>query len=413
MNVEIITIGDEILIGQIVDSNAAFIGKELTKIGMEIVKIQSIKDEQQQILKTLHQVEEETKVVILTGGLGPTRDDITKKTLTAFFEDELIQNEKALNQVKEIFSRLNRPLLVENINQALLPSKAEALFNKWGTAPGMWFEENDKIYISMPGVPTEMKNLMREEVLPRLKKKFKRPFILQKTILTYGLGESFLADQIKDLEDALPQYMSLAYLPGVARVRLRIMARGKNEVALEKEINTWINQLKERIKKHFGGIEGEFSLEAEIANLLTSQKKSIAVAESCTGGRIANLFTKTPGASAFFKGGVIPYETKMKVEVLGVDQEIIDKHSVVSAQTAKAMAIQTRKLFQSDIALSTTGNAGPTKGDSNAEIGTVYIGIADAEKVESFKFNFGKNREKVVERAVIKSFEILKQKISG
>lgn len=413
MNVEIITIGDEILIGQIVDSNAAFIGKELTKIGMEIVKIQSIKDEQQQILKTLHQVEEETKVVILTGGLGPTRDDITKKTLAAFFEDELIQNEKALNQVKEIFSRLNRPLLVENINQALLPSKAEALFNKWGTAPGMWFEENDKIYISMPGVPTEMKNLMREEVLPRLKKKFKRPFILQKTILTYGLGESFLADQIKDLEDALPQYMSLAYLPGVARVRLRIMARGKNEVALEKEINTWINQLKERIKEHFGGIEGEFSLEAEIANLLTSQKKNIAVAESCTGGRIANLFTKTPGASAFFKGGVIPYETKMKVEVLGVDQEIIDKHSVVSAQTAKAMAIQTRKLFQSDIALSTTGNAGPTKGDSNAEIGTVYIGIADAEKVESFRFNFGKNREKVVERAVIKSFEILKQKISG
>ena len=412
MNAEIITIGDEILIGQIVDSNASFIGKELTRIGVEVVKIQSIKDEQQQILKTLNQVEEQTEIIILTGGLGPTRDDITKKTLTDFFKDKLIENSAVLNQVRETFSKLNRPLLKENIDQALLPSKAEALYNKWGTAPGMWFEENGKIYISMPGVPVEMKNLMKVEVLPRLKQKFKLPFILQKTILTYGLGESFLADKIKDLEESLPENMSLAYLASPGRVRLRIMARGKNEIALAEKIDTWIIELKNRIKEHFGGIEEEYSLETEIANLLTSKKKSIAVAESCTGGRIASLLTKAPGASAFFKGGIIPYETKMKVNILGVDQEIIDKHSVVSTETAQAMAAETRKLFQTDFAISTTGNAGPTKGDSNAEIGTVYIGVADAEKTEAFEFNFGKVREKVVIRAVIKSLEILKQKIS-
>lgn len=411
MNVEIITIGDEILIGQIVDSNSAYIGKLLTEIGAEVKRILSIKDEKEEILNALEAASKRADLVLITGGLGPTKDDLTKKTLLEFFDDELVENQEALDRVKMIFSRYERPLLKENIAQAWLPSKAEALINKRGTAPGMWFEQEKVIYVSLPGVPVEMKYLMKEEVLPRLVKQYKLPSITQKTILTSGLGESFLADKISDIEDALPKNMSLAYLPGPGRVRLRLMARGENKKALNVELEHWVNKIKERIKENYSGIEGESSLLDDIATRLNKDGKTLSLVESFTGGKIMGIFTEIPGTSAYFKGGVVPYQTNMKVHLLGVSQTIIDKHSVVSAAVAKEMALKGQELLKSDYCLSTTGNAGPTKGDSDAEIGTAFIGLATPEKVFALEFNFSGDREEIVKRAVFKALEIIHREI--
>lgn len=411
MNVEIITIGDEILIGQIIDSNSAYIGKLLTDVGAEVQRILSIKDERQEILNALKTASTRADFVLITGGLGPTKDDLTKKTLLEFFEDELVENKEALNQVKRIFARYDRPLLPENIAQAWLPSKAEGLINKRGTAPGMWIEQDKVTYVSLPGVPLEMKYLMKEEVLPRLVQKYKLPAITQKTILTTGLGESFLADKIRDIEDALPKHMSLAYLPGPGRVRLRLMARGEDKTALLSELESWVAKIKERLPGNYAGVEGESSLIDDIADRLTERKQTISLAESFTGGKIMGAFTEIPGASAYFKGGVIPYQTKMKVDLLGVSSTTLAEHSVVSAAVAKEMAMKGRALFQSDYCLSTTGNAGPTKGDSDAEIGTAFIGLATPDKVMAFEFNFGDDREKIVKRAVFKAIEIIHRKI--
>src|SRR5690625_529462 len=316
MNVEIITIGDEILIGQIIDSNSVFIGKLLTEIGAEVKRVLSIKDEKNEILEALRAASKRADLILITGGLGPTKDDLTKKTLLEFFDDKLIKNELALNQLKRIFSRYEGPLLKENIAQAWLPSKAEALINKRGTAPGMWFEQDKVIYVSLPGVPAEMKYLMKEEVLPRLIQKYKLPTIAQKTILTTGLGESYLADKIRDLEEALPRNMNLAYLPGSGRVRLRLMARGEDKTVLTNQLEHWVHKIKNRIQKNYAGVEGENSLIDDIADRLTERNQTISLAESFTGGKIMGLFTEIPGASAYFKGGVVSYQNDMKNDLI-------------------------------------------------------------------------------------------------
>lgn len=411
MKVEIITIGDEILIGQITDTNSAFIGKELTKIGADVIQITSIHDDFNAIFEAFQKASKRADVVLVTGGLGPTKDDLTKTVLCRYFKDELVLNEKALANVKRIFVGSNRPLLQVNIDQAKVPSKAIVLENNYGTAPGMWLEEEDIVFVALPGVPYEMKALLTEEVLPRLLKKYQRHYIVQKTVLTYGVGESLLADKIADWEEDLPQNMGLAYLPSPGRVRLRLTVMGEKEAPLNVLLEKKLAQLEKIIGEHIGGYEGEFSWEAEIADLLTQSQLTLATSESCTGGKLAARFTSLPGASKYFKGGLIPYETMMKVKILGVSEEIIKKHSVVSPEVAEAMAVQTCKLFGSDFAVSTTGNAGPTKGDSDAEVGTVCIGIAYRNKVESFTYNFGKHREVVVKRAILKSLELLKKKI--
>lgn len=412
MNAEIITIGDEILIGQIVDTNSAFLGKELNKIGVSIYQITSIQDEKSHILKALKEAEQNVDIIIITGGLGPTKDDITKHTLCEYFNDTLIENKEVLNHVETIFKKyIKRPMVDSNRLQALVPSKAKILTNKYGTAPGMWFEKNNKIFISMPGVPFEMKGLVKAEVIPELKKRYNFPCIMHKTILTNGLGESTIAKRIEVFENNLPDFIKLAYLPNLGRVRLRLSAKHIDKAKVEAEMQKQVNLLLPYIKDVFVGYEDENSIETIIGKQLADLDKTLSVAESCTGGSIAEAITSKPGASKYFKGSVVSYATESKVNILNVSENDIQKHSVISKQVVEAMAKGVLELYKSDYAISTTGNAGPTKGDSDADVGTVWIAIATKNSVNSQVFNFGNLRERVIKKATNKAFEMLQKEI--
>lgn len=412
MTAEIITIGDEILIGQIVDTNSAFIAKELNKIGIDVRQVVSIQDEKSHILSTLKDASEKSEVVIITGGLGPTKDDITKQVLCDYFDDRLVLCEAALKKIEKIFADYSKdPISELNRNQALLPSKATPLLNDYGTASGMWFDENGTVYISLPGVPFEMKELLTSQVLPKLRQRFKRPFIVHKTVLVYGIGESALAEKIEDWENALPSFIKLAYLPGLGTVRLRLSARGTDELVLKDSIENQIQSLHQLIGDCIKGYEGEETLEVRIAKLLTHKSKTLATVESCTGGRLAAVFTSNPGASTYFKGSIVSYATSSKNDVLKIPEALIEEYSVVGPEITKAMAVKGRELFHADYALATTGNAGPTKGDSNAEIGRVFIALATPQGTTCFDFKMGNHREKVLGKAVNKSLEILLDEI--
>jgi len=411
MQAEIITIGDEILIGQIVDTNSAFLGKEFNKIGVSVYQITSVQDDKAHILKALKEAEENTDIIIITGGLGPTKDDITKHTICEYFNDTLIEDKAVLNNVEQIFSKYNAPLLTVNRHQALVPSRAKVLMNKYGTAPGMWLEKNGKVFVSLPGVPYEMKALFKDEVIPSLRSKFQFPYIKHKTLLTYGIGESALADRIEAWEDNLPSFIKLAYLPNLGKVRLRLSAKAMDKNIVETEMKQQIQLLLPQIEDVFVGFEDDLSLEAIIGKQLTDLGKTISIAESCTGGQIAKAITVNAGASKYFKGSVVSYATESKVDILKVSEKEIENHSVVSKEVAEAMAKQVRVLFKSDYGISTTGNAGPSKGDSDAEVGTVWIAIASDEGVRAEVFNFGNHREKVIMRATNKAFEMLQKEI--
>jgi nicotinamide-nucleotide amidase len=412
MKAELITIGDEILIGQIVNTNSVFLAKVLNKIGIEIAQITSISDERTAITKALDASSERAELVILTGGLGPTKDDITKHTLCSYFDDTLVENKEILAHIEEIFEKyVTTPINDQNRQQALLPSKAKILKNQHGTASGMWFEKERQVIISLPGVPFEMKALMTHEVLPALKDHFSRPFIIHKTVLTYGLGESAIAQRIEDWENALPQDIKLAYLPNLGRVRLRLSGKGEVEAELEQRIDSEIEKLLPLIKDIFVGFEDTSPFEEQIQTQFIDQQQTLAVAESCTGGEIAARLTKIPGASAYFKGGAVVYHMQSKSEVLGVSEEIIQKHTVVSQEVAEAMAVQVRNKFGASVGLATTGNAGPSKGDSDAEVGTVWIAIATKDRVLSEQFLFGKHRQRVVGKAVNKALEMVYKEV--
>lgn len=415
MTAELITIGDEILIGQIVDSNSAFIAMELNKIGISVFQITSIQDDRQHILKALEEASGRADIILLTGGLGPTKDDITKYTFCEYFEDRLVLNENVLAHIEELFSKhKNTPISDLNREQAMIPSKAEVLPNKFGTAPGMWMEKDAKVFISMPGVPYEMKGLMEYEVIPRLREKFHRPFIYHKTLMTSGMGESAIANKLARWEEELPEHLKFAYLPNFGSVRLRISGKGENEEELIHSVEKQVESLYELI----GDIiteekEEEEKIAAQVSKMLTEEKKFLSVAESFTGGALAAEFTIHPGASKCFKGGMVCYATQTKIELLQIKKELIEEYSVVSAEVAEAMANNARKLFKTDYALSTTGNAGPTKGDSDAEVGTVYIALATPEKVISKKFLLGNHRDQVVNKAVYKAYEMILKEITA
>jgi len=412
MQAEIITIGDEILIGQVVDTNSAYISKELNKIGVSVYQITSVQDDKIHILKSLKEAEENADIIIITGGLGPTKDDITKTTIAEYFNDTLVQNQAVLDNIKNLWKKyIKQPLSQVNINQALVPSKATILMNHFGSAPGMWLEKDAKVFVSLPGVPFEMKALMNHEVLPRLQKQFELPFILHKTLLTYGLGESKLAEKIETWEDNLPDFIKLAYLPNLGMVRLRLSAKGTNEQLIISEMNKQIKLLLPQIEKEFAGFEENGSLEVLIGKKLTSLGKTLATAESCTGGKIAERITANSGASIYFIGSVVSYATQAKIDILHISEDLIDKYSVVSTQVAEAMAKSVQKLFKTHYAIATTGNAGPTKGDSNVEVGTVCIAIATPNGVFSKTFNLGNHRTKVINKATNKAFEMLQKEI--
>jgi len=412
MQAEIITIGDEILIGQVIDTNSAFIAKELNKIGVSVYQITSVQDEKSHILKALKEAEDNADFIILTGGLGPTKDDITKKTIAEYFEDHLVRNDEVTNNVHRLWKNyINQIPTQVNLDQALVPSKAQVLMNAFGSAPGMWLEKNGKVFISLPGVPFEMKALVENEVIPKLQKIYKFPFILHKTILTYGLGESSLAARIEAWEDGLPNFIKLAYLPSMGRVRLRLSAKGVNKQIIELEMQKQVDLLLPQISDIFVGYEEDESLEVIIGKQLTRLGKTLATAESCTGGKIAESITSIAGASNYFKGSIVSYATQSKIDVLKIPEDLIKKYSVVSLQVVEAMAKNVLELFKTDYAIATTGNAGPTKGDADAEVGTVYIAIATKKGVYSEKFNFGNHRSKVINRAVNKAFEMLQKEI--
>ncbi|WP_347049948.1 competence/damage-inducible protein A [Flavobacterium olei] len=412
MKAAIITIGDEILIGQIIDTNSGFIAKSLDRIGVEVVEMLSISDNKQHILDTFAQFQNRVDVVIITGGLGPTKDDITKKTFCEYFDDELVVNQGVLAHVTELIEGFyKRPISQLNKDQALVPSTCTVLPNKVGTAPGMWMKKENTVFISLPGVPYEMKYLVEEEIIPKIVREYERPFILHKTILTYGQGESLVAERIEEWENNLPEFIKLAYLPNPGRVRLRLTARGTNKELLEAAIEENVTSLDAIIHDIIVGYDENETLETVVGKLLTKQNKTIATAESFTGGRIASLLSAVPGASAYFKGSVVSYATETKINVLEVSREIISAHSVVSAEVASAMALNVKKLLQTDYAIATTGNAGPSKGDSDAEIGAVFIALATPNGVITEEFNFGQPREKVIDRATVKSLEILQKEI--
>lgn len=412
MQAEIITIGDEILIGQIVDTNSAFIGKALNTIGISVYQITSIQDEKSHILKALAEAEANADIIIVTGGLGPTKDDITKHTIAEYFNDTLIRDAQVTENIERLWRDfVKQPMQQVNLDQALIPSKAQPLMNLVGSAPGMWIKKNNKVFISMPGVPHEMKQLMLNEVLPKLKKTFKRPYIYHKTLLTHGLGESIIAERIEAWEDSLPSHIKLAYLPNLGKVRLRLSGIGTNETTLVKDIDTQIEAVLPLLKDVFTGFEDDGDIEELIAKKLTADKKTLSIAESCTGGQLAQTFTQHSGASAYLKGAIVPYATETKVNILGVSQATIDKYSVVSAEVAEAMAKQCQKLYASDFAIATTGNAGPEKGDSQAEVGTVFIAFASKNKVISQKLELGNNRLRVINKAINKALELLSKEI--
>lgn len=408
----VITVGDEILIGQIVDTNSAFIAKALDKIGIRVHEMVSISDDRQHILDTLSLFQDKADVVIITGGLGPTKDDITKKTLCEYFDDTLVRNpDVELHVIDLIEKAMKRPASQVNKDQALVPSRSTVLHNQVGTAPGMWMEKNNTIFISLPGVPYEMKYIIEAQVVPLLVTRFKRPYIVHRTLLTYGQGESHIAERIEDWENNLPEYIKLAYLPSPGRVRLRLTARGTYEEILKNRVDEETEKLRALIGDIIVGYDEGETLEVMVGKLLTETDKTIALAESCTGGKLAQMLTAIPGSSKYFKGGVVTYATESKTAILGISKEIIDKNSVVSAQVAEAMAAAAKTIFGTDYAISTTGNAGPSKGDSDAEPGTVFIGFATPEGVYSEEFNFGQPREKVIERAVNKGLEKIYKEI--
>ncbi|MEL1242506.1 competence/damage-inducible protein A [Flavobacterium flavipallidum] len=412
MKATIVTIGDEILIGQIIDTNSGFIAKSLDKIGVEIHEMISITDDKQHILDTFAKLQNKVDLVIVTGGLGPTKDDVTKKTFCDYFEDELVVDEAVLKHVTQLIEGFYKRTITQiNKDQALVPSRCTVLHNQVGTAPGMWMKKEDTVFVSLPGVPFEMKYLVENEIIPKVVKEYDRPYIIHKTILTYGQGESMVAERIEDWENSLPEFIKLAYLPAPGSVRLRLSARGKNKEVLENALESYVASLNAIVSDIIVGFDEDETIEVLVGKMLTKQQKTIATAESCTGGIIAARLSAVPGASNYFKGSVVSYATEAKVNVLGVSKAVIDEFSVVSAQVAQEMALNVQRLMNTDYAIATTGNAGPTKGADNAELGSVFIALATPNEVIVEEFNFGQPREKVIDRALIKSLEILKKEI--
>ncbi|KOY53027.1 competence/damage-inducible protein A [Polaribacter dokdonensis] len=411
MRAEIITIGDEILIGQIVDTNSQWIGTELNKIGVSVHQISSIQDDKEHILNALKEAQDRVDIVILTGGLGPTKDDITKHTIASYFDDHLELNNDVVDHIQQLFKKYKIPFGESNRLQGMLPTKATMLKNLYGTAPGMWFYENNIVFVSLPGVPNEMKGLMKYEVLPKIQKQFKLPYIVHKTIMTYGQGESVVAERIEEFENNLPSFIKLAYLPNYGRVRLRLTAKGDDKALLENGINEQIEKLYNLIPDIISGFDEGGKLEDKIGTLLKNKNKTIATAESLTGGKIAATIVSVAGSSAYFKGSIVAYSAETKQDLLNVAKSTIETNTVVSKEVAKEMAIGVQQKLQSDYAIAVTGNAGPTKDHNDKSVGIVFIAIASENSVLVEEFNFGKPRGRVIDKTVNKALEMLEKEI--
>lgn len=410
MQAEIITIGDEILIGQIIDTNSSWLGQELGKLGISVVHRTSVSDNTNAITEALQAAKKRAKIIIITGGLGPTKDDVTKTTLASYFNTTLVTNEEVKKWVTQIFTKRNLPIIDSNMQQALVPKNCEVLFNRSGTAPGMWFDEDDTVYISMPGVPFEMKVIFEEECIPRLKQKYSLPNIVHRTILTCNIGESFLAQKIESLENKLPTHIKLAYLPSVGMVRLRFSGTHHNLTQLNAEMQLIINELYELIGNNIYGEEND-TLEKVVGDLLKRDNKNLATAESCTGGYVAHLITSIPGSSAYYKGSIISYANEVKINELGVLPDTLKTVGAVSEDCVKQMAEGIRKKLNTNYAIATSGIAGPDGGTAQKPVGTVWIAISSNKHTIAKQFNFGDNRERTIQRSAIQALDMLRKEL--
>jgi len=409
VKVEIITIGDEILIGQIVDTNSAWMATELNKCGFELAQITSVHDDTNHIVESLQMALKRADVVLFTGGIGPTKDDITKQTLTKFFNTKLVFDQSVIQNIEQLFS--TRPNFVLNELtrlQAMVPEDCTVIQNVVGTAPLTWFERDGKVVVSMPGVPYEMKNAMSTEIIPRLQKHFKTPVLFHKNVQVYGYGESSLALLIADWENELPEFISLAYLPNSGIVKLRLSGLLDDLLALEFAMNQQIDKLKNILGSAIIAFE-DIPIEKLIGNILISKGLMVATAESCTGGNIAHKFTLIPGSSEYFKGSVVAYSNEVKVNVLGVSVDDLEVHGAVSQKVVEQMADGVRKLLKADVSIATSGIAGPTGGTTEKPVGTIWISVSSAEKTVSREFRFGSLREQNIIRSTQAALVMLKE----
>ena len=397
MKVEIITIGDEILIGQIVDTNSAWMAVELNKTGFEIAQITSVHDDADHITSSLESALKRADIVLFTGGIGPTKDDITKQTLCRYFDTKLIFNNEVYANIEQLLKNRQRAINELTKSQALVPENCVVIQNPVGTAPITWFEKEGKVIVSMPGVPNEMKNAMSTEIIPRLQKKFNTPTIVHKTVIVQGYPESALAIKIADWENALPENIHLAYLPNNGIVKLRLSGESTDALSLEFSINQQISSLHQILGNAIVVVD-DIPLEAYAGNLLKEKRMTLATAESCTGGNIAHLITSVAGSSDYYKGSVVAYANEVKINILGVNPDDIKEYGAVSQQVAEQMAEGVRRVLKTDIAVSTTGIAGPTGGTTDKPIGTVWIAISTKAGVISKEFIYGKVRQQNIDR---------------
>lgn len=404
-----ISIGDELLIGQVINTNAAWLGEQLAAHGFQLDSTLTIGDSEKAILDAFNACMD-ADLVLVTGGLGPTADDITKPTVCKFFGTELEFCEAAYDNIVALFNRRGFQMSERNRGQAMLPKACQYIPNTYGTAPCMWLEKNGTVFVFMPGVPFEMKGIFSDELLPRFKKRFHAVPYEKRVVMTTGIGESFLADKIKDWEENLPDFLSLAYLPQYGMVRLRLSGRHENADLLHATLDKEIEKLTALISDYVFSMEDK-PIERVVFDLLINKGMTFASAESCTGGNIAHVITLIPGSSEVFKGTAVTYATPMKTKVLGVPAETIENHGVVSQPVVEAMAKGVRDLMEADFGVATTGVAGPSGGTEETPVGTVWIGVASARGVVSKCFNFGKDRENVINRATIAAYEMLRQQI--
>jgi nicotinamide-nucleotide amidase len=412
MKAQIITIGDELLIGQTVDTNSAWIGAELSKLGFDVCRKISIHDLRKDILDTLSEVNGKSDLVLITGGLGPTSDDITKQTLCEYFGTKLVTDHDVLDMIEEMFRQRNWPMNENNRRQAEVPETCRVLKNAAGTAPGMWFEKDKTIFVSMPGVPHEMKYIMNEHVLPELIKRFSSQTIIHKNIMTYGVGESSLAEILSGFEEFLPTEIKLAYLPSYGIIKLRLTATGPDKQQLENLVEQQVRKLYNTIPHLIYG-EDEESFEMVIGRILKERKETLSTAESCTGGKIASMITSIPGSSLYYKGSIISYDNSVKTDLLGVSEDTLDKYGAVSRECVEQMAEGARRLLKTDYSIATSGIAGPDGGTDTKPVGTVWIAVSSDTGTLSGKRQYGTDRITNINRFSVAALNLLWRQITG
>ncbi|HNW57898.1 MAG TPA: competence/damage-inducible protein A [Bacteroidales bacterium] len=410
MKAAIITIGDELLIGQTVDTNSAWIGAEMSKSGFDVYRITSIHDRKDDIIYALNEVAGKADVVLITGGLGPTSDDITKQTLCEYFNTRLITNDEVLRMLEEMIRRNNFAMNENNRHQADVPESCKVLTNAKGTAPGMWFEKDGTIFVSMPGVPHEMKYLMTEHVLPELNKRFTSQVIIHRNIMTFGLFEAKLAETLIDFEAELPKNIKLAYLPAFGIIKLRLTATGQDRNILSGNLNFQVDKLYKIIPEYIYG-EDEELLEMIIGKLLKTKNKTVSTAESCTGGEIAHMLTSIHGSSDYYNGSIVAYANSVKIQILGVKKELIDKFGAVSEEVVKEMATGAKKLFNTDYSVATSGIAGPDGGTEMKPVGTLWMAVASEKGVIAEKVTLGFDRNTNIRRFSLSALNLLRKQI--